>query len=137
MSTSTVSATPSPVTADYAFTDLLPAQYSAGALRDDVLSGLTGPIKRTSPTWLYDKVGSELFEEITQLPEYYPTRCERQILLRHAARRRALRVPDAHRAGIGLRGEDRAPAGRPVPTAGRRRPAAEVRGTRRQRGRPA
>lgn len=69
----------------YTFTDLLPADFAARALRDDVRSGLTRPDRRTSPTWFYDAVGSELFEQITRLPEYYPTRCERQILLHHAA----------------------------------------------------
>jgi L-histidine Nalpha-methyltransferase len=37
------------------------------------------------PKWFYDKTGSALFEEITQLPEYYPTRAEREILQEHAA----------------------------------------------------
>jgi L-histidine N-alpha-methyltransferase len=90
MSTSAMSTTASPTNARYTFTDLLPADFAARALRDDVLSGLTGPVKRTSPTWLYDKLGSELFEEITRLPEYYPTRAERQILLGHAAHAVAL-----------------------------------------------
>ncbi len=68
----------------YLFTDRLPADFSAQRLRADVLAGLTAPAKSLPPTWLYDKVGSELFEEITRLPEYYPTRAEREILRRHA-----------------------------------------------------
>ena len=41
------------------------------------LAGLTATPKSLPPKWFYDKVGSELFEEITRLPEYYPTRAER------------------------------------------------------------
>jgi dimethylhistidine N-methyltransferase len=50
------------------------------AFRDDVLAGLAAPIPAVPARWLYDRRGSELFEEITQLPEYYPTRVERGIL---------------------------------------------------------
>ena len=46
----------------------------------DVRAGLTRPFKELSPRYFYDSRGSELFEEITRLPEYYPTRCEREIL---------------------------------------------------------
>ncbi|QRK11213.1 L-histidine N(alpha)-methyltransferase [Archangium violaceum] len=57
------------------------------ALRAEVLAGLCGERnpRELSPRWLYDERGSQLFEEITRLPEYYPTRCEREILLAHAA----------------------------------------------------
>jgi L-histidine N-alpha-methyltransferase len=54
------------------------------ALREEALSGLTGLPKELSPKWLYDERGSALFDEITRLPEYYPTRREREILLAHA-----------------------------------------------------
>jgi L-histidine N-alpha-methyltransferase len=54
------------------------------ALRADVLFGLSATPKEVSPTWLYDDLGCELFEQITGLPEYYPTRVERQILRAHA-----------------------------------------------------
>lgn len=54
------------------------------ALRDDVRRGLCGSPKELSPKWLYDERGCELFEEITRLPEYYPTRCEREILATRA-----------------------------------------------------
>jgi len=46
----------------------------------DVRAGLTSPFKELSPRYFYDERGSELFEEITELEEYYPTRCERAIL---------------------------------------------------------
>jgi L-histidine N-alpha-methyltransferase len=49
-------------------------------LADDVLDGLTRPAKELPPKHLYDARGSELFDRITELPEYYPTRAERAIL---------------------------------------------------------
>jgi dimethylhistidine N-methyltransferase len=51
----------------------------------DVIEGLTARPKRLSPKYFYDEAGSRLFEEITTLPEYYPTRSELAILRRHAA----------------------------------------------------
>jgi L-histidine N-alpha-methyltransferase len=54
------------------------------ALRQDVTEGLTGEPKSLPPKWFYDERGSELFEEITQLEEYYPTRRERAILAERA-----------------------------------------------------
>ncbi|MFD3991453.1 L-histidine N(alpha)-methyltransferase [Streptomyces sp. NPDC058548] len=57
------------------------APDAAGAdLRADVLHGLNRSPKELPPKWFYDARGSELFEEITRLPEYYPTRAEREIL---------------------------------------------------------
>jgi L-histidine N-alpha-methyltransferase len=53
-------------------------------LVDDVRDGLTGELKELPPKYFYDARGSELFDQITGLPEYYPTRCEREILNRHA-----------------------------------------------------
>ncbi|GAB2666591.1 L-histidine N(alpha)-methyltransferase [Gordonia jinhuaensis] len=50
------------------------------ALRADVAAGLTGTPKTLPPRWFYDAAGSELFEQITRLPEYYPTRTERGLL---------------------------------------------------------
>ena len=47
---------------------------------DDVMAGLMAEPKRLPPKYFYDQRGSRLFEEITQLPEYYPTRCEISIL---------------------------------------------------------
>ena len=50
------------------------------AFRRDVLSGLRQPHKAIPARWFYDDIGSALFEDITQLPEYYPTRAEGEIL---------------------------------------------------------
>ncbi|MFI9639720.1 L-histidine N(alpha)-methyltransferase [Micromonospora sp. NPDC051925] len=55
------------------------------ALRSDVRAGLTADPKWLPPKWFYDARGSELFEEITRLPEYYPTRAERAVLAERAA----------------------------------------------------
>ena len=52
------------------------------ALREDVAQGLTNQPKELPPKWFYDDRGSELFDQITRLPEYYPTRREREILER-------------------------------------------------------
>ena len=49
------------------------------AFRDDVLAGLAAPIPAVPARWLYDRRGSELFDEITRLPSYYPTRTETAI----------------------------------------------------------
>jgi L-histidine Nalpha-methyltransferase len=57
----------------------------ARELRDDVRHALTSTPKALSPKWLYDARGSELFDQITRLPEYYPTRTERSILAVRAA----------------------------------------------------
>jgi L-histidine Nalpha-methyltransferase len=53
-------------------------------LEDDVRRGLARPLKELPPKYFYDERGSELFDRITSLPEYYATRCEREILNRHA-----------------------------------------------------
>ena len=50
------------------------------ALRSDARTGLTAEPKFLPPKWFYDARGSELFEKITELPEYYPTRTERALL---------------------------------------------------------
>ena len=57
----------------------------AAALRDDVRAGLTAPAKHLPPKWFYDERGSQLFDEITRLAEYYPTRRETEILEREAS----------------------------------------------------
>lgn len=54
------------------------------AFRDDVLVGLSRPQKSLPSRWLYDDAGSELFEDITRLDEYYLTRTETAILLEHS-----------------------------------------------------
>ena len=63
----------------------LPPGGPLSGMAADVRAGLTKPFKELSPRYFYDGRGSELFERITELPEYYPTRCEREILERHAA----------------------------------------------------
>ncbi|CAA9539417.1 MAG: FIG00636833: hypothetical protein [uncultured Sphingomonadaceae bacterium] len=63
------------------------------AFRRDVLSGLAAPIKAIPARWLYDRRGSELFEAITDLPEYYPTRVETALLERVAPQVAALAGP--------------------------------------------
>ena len=62
----------------------LAADSAATALRKDVREGLTSTPKSLPPKWFYDAVGSELFDRITRLPEYYPTRAEAEILGAHA-----------------------------------------------------
>jgi L-histidine Nalpha-methyltransferase len=59
------------------------------SLADDVLDGLTKPFKELPPKHFYDARGAELFDQICELPEYYPTRTERSIL-QQAAERLAL-----------------------------------------------
>src|SRR5262245_24445673 len=61
-----------------------PARPEATAFATDVFAGLTAMPKRLPPKYFYDRAGSELFERITTLPEYYPTRCELGILHAHA-----------------------------------------------------
>jgi L-histidine N-alpha-methyltransferase len=56
----------------------------AESLRRDVRSGLTSTPKSLQPKWFYDSQGSELFEKITALDEYYPMRAEAEILTEHA-----------------------------------------------------
>ncbi len=56
------------------------ALAARSTLADDALDGLTRPAKEIPPKHFYDARGSELFDRITELPEYYPTRAERAIL---------------------------------------------------------
>ena len=58
------------------------------AFASDVIDDLSQHPKRLSPKYFYDATGSELFEQITLLPEYYPTRTELTILRDRAARYR-------------------------------------------------
>ena len=62
----------------------LPPGGPLSGMAADVRAGLTRPFKELSPRYFYDGRGSELFEQITELPEYYPTRCEREILERRS-----------------------------------------------------
>jgi L-histidine N-alpha-methyltransferase len=64
----------------------LPPGGPLSGMAADVRAGLTSPFKELSPRYFYDERGSELFEQITDLDEYYPTRCERAILQNEAAR---------------------------------------------------
>jgi dimethylhistidine N-methyltransferase len=61
-----------------------PAEAGSSFARD-VIAGLTARPKWLSPKYFYDETGAQLFEDITALPEYYPTRCEMQILRERAA----------------------------------------------------
>jgi L-histidine N-alpha-methyltransferase len=63
----------------------LAADSAAQTLRRDVRDGLTQTPKSLPPKWFYDSVGSDLFDQITRLPEYYPTRAEAQILRARSA----------------------------------------------------
>jgi L-histidine N-alpha-methyltransferase len=63
----------------------LSADAAGQALREDARAGLTAQEKWLAPKWFYDARGSEIFEQITELPEYYPTRTERALLQTHAA----------------------------------------------------
>ncbi len=55
------------------------------AFRADVLAGLAARQKAIPARWFYDDAGSQLFEDITRLPEYYPTRAETEILQNRCA----------------------------------------------------
>ena len=63
----------------------LEADSANRALRNDVLRGLAQTPKSLPPKWFYDEAGSDLFDQITRLPEYYPTRTEAAILRARAA----------------------------------------------------
>lgn len=67
----------------------------------DVIEGLSAPQKRLSPKYFYDRVGSRLFDRITELPEYYPTRTERAIMRRFAGEMAARCGPDCLLAELG------------------------------------
>ncbi len=62
----------------------LTPEHLARALRADARAGLGTRPRELPPKWFYDERGCRLFDAITRLPEYYPTRREREILLRHA-----------------------------------------------------
>jgi L-histidine N-alpha-methyltransferase len=64
---------------DITIDDHLDEAHERG-LAEDVLDGLTRPFKELPPKHFYDERGCELFDQITELPEYYPTRAERSIL---------------------------------------------------------
>lgn len=61
------------------------AETQSDSFAADLARGLSAHPKRLAPKYFYDAAGSELFEDITRLPEYYPTRTEMEILTSHAA----------------------------------------------------
>ena len=61
------------------------AADAAATMARDVRAGLSADPKELAPKYFYDELGSQLFEQITELPEYYPTRAERSILTERAA----------------------------------------------------
>src|SRR5215470_15902598 len=69
----------------FSLSNYLAADSAAQALRHDVRDGLAQTPKTLAPKWFYDSVGSDLFDQITRLPEYYPTRAEAEILRTRAA----------------------------------------------------
>lgn len=71
------------------------------ALFEDALAGLRAQPKRMNPKWFYDQAGSALFERITELPEYYPTRTELSILRREVATLSACVPEDAALVELG------------------------------------
>ncbi len=72
-----------PESADFSWTEFEAIVQAADG--DDVISGLGGAPKSLPPKYFYDDTGSVLFEQITELPEYYPTRTEEAILAAAAA----------------------------------------------------
>jgi L-histidine N-alpha-methyltransferase len=71
----------SPLTAEQIAIDVhLPRDGVLAGLAEDAREGLSCPFKELPPKYFYDERGSQLFEAITELPEYYPTRAERSIL---------------------------------------------------------
>ncbi len=81
------------------FTQLHHADHAA--VRTELLQGLVAPAAHTSPKFLYDALGSRLFEAITELPEYYPTRTEAAIFASHGARMAVHMPPEATLIDLG------------------------------------
>src|SRR5438067_384257 len=63
----------------------VPSAVAPATFAASVLAGLSAPSRTLSCRWFYDRCGSDLFERICELPEYYLTRTERAILSAHAA----------------------------------------------------
>ncbi|HVG50573.1 MAG TPA: L-histidine N(alpha)-methyltransferase [Xanthobacteraceae bacterium] len=74
---------------------LAPLDAATRQFAADAIAGLTAPRKQLSPKYFYDAAGSQLFEEICLLPEYYPTRTELGILRANTKRFAALMPKDA------------------------------------------
>ena len=64
--------------------DLARGTAADPAFRADVVAGLAAPVRAIPARWFYDRRGSELFEAITELPEYYLSRADRFLLERHS-----------------------------------------------------
>ena len=77
------------------------AATTLAACRHDILAGLTAAQKRLAPKYLYDERGSQLFDEICSLPEYYATRTELGLLRANAAELAALVGPHAEVVELG------------------------------------
>ena len=73
-----------------------------GSFEYSVLRGLAGPRKTLECKYFYDEQGSELFDDICSQPEYYPSRCETEILTRHAASIAAAIGPGAELVELGI-----------------------------------
>lgn len=71
-----------------------PAHRPTEDFSRDVQAGLSAPVKSLPAKYFYDRHGSELFEQICRLPEYYPTRTEKKILREHAREIAAIVGPD-------------------------------------------
>ena len=76
-------------------------QANPEAVRAELIAGLLATAAFTSPKYLYDALGSRLFEAITELPEYYPTRTEAAIFRAHAADMAALQPAAAILVDLG------------------------------------
>jgi dimethylhistidine N-methyltransferase len=79
----------------HSFPRPIPRRDATSAFAADVIAGLSATPKRLPAKYFYDKTGSQLFEQITALPEYYPTRTELKILEESAGEIAALIPPDA------------------------------------------
>jgi dimethylhistidine N-methyltransferase len=80
---------------DLQLQDLQPQVADKAEFAADVIAGLSAPRKRLPAKYFYDGAGSQLFERITELPEYYPTRTEMKILREQAADIAKLIAPGA------------------------------------------
>ncbi len=75
----------SETTADQIAIEVHLAADGGAAMEHDIRAGLSSEPKELAPKYFYDERGSQLFEQITELPEYYPTRAERAILAERSA----------------------------------------------------